>query len=155
MPTRRPHRARALATALALVAVLVACGDDDLTIPDVYGTYVLLRPSDVGTGDLAFYVDTLVFWNAAPTDGAVNQGRRKIVYEQPVQGGTTLVTHEVRFRFDVRDDEVRITFDCPPEADCPAGPHLSGPLDGDRLTLRVPAEPSLSALRYQRVARGG
>jgi hypothetical protein len=53
-------------------------------------------------------------------------------------------------RFGVRDGRIEITFVCPPNADCIAGPHLVGEeVDGD-LALAPPTSSKLASI-YRRV----
>ena len=158
MPAPRPHPARALVTLVA-AASLAACRSDDLTLGDAYGTYVLESPAGV-SATAALVTDTMWLFDGAPTDGGPNWGRHKttsLVQRAAAPGSTpdSLVIFEQSLRFDVDGDEVLVTYLCPPYADCLAGPHLRGPLDGDILVLRPRPEMSSSARTYRRVARGG
>lgn len=147
--------ARPLAT-VALVVALAGCGKDELTLSDVYGTYVTLSPSSVAP---RLETDTLWFRNGAPFDGPPNEGIRKLTSLErraaapPGSTPDSLVTTMTFFRFGVDDDEVTVTYVCPPGADCLPGPQFRGPLNGDVLVLRPRPEMSISAQTYLRVAR--
>ena len=70
------------------------------------------------------------------------------VNEVTPQGNTLSYTRA--FDYVVRDGRIEITYECPPLADCLAGPHTVGELVGGGLALGAPAS-SKPASIYSRV----
>ena len=61
-----------------------------------------------------------------------------------------------KFTWRVRDGETEVTYECPDLASCLAGPHLSGTLSGDLLSMQVaPDDLTRQRRRHPAVASPG
>ncbi|MDF2771816.1 MAG: hypothetical protein K0S86_1310 [Geminicoccaceae bacterium] len=59
-------------------------------------------------------------------------------------------SHTFRFTYVVGGTRIEITYECPANADCIAGPHLTGERLPDRLALAPPTSSKLASI-YRRV----
>ncbi|HEX6054043.1 MAG TPA: hypothetical protein VFZ21_32455 [Gemmatimonadaceae bacterium] len=59
-------------------------------------------------------------------------------------------SHAFRFTYVVGGTRIEITYECPPNADCMPGPHLTGERLPDRLALAPPTSSRLASI-YRRV----
>ena len=111
------------ASALAVALLLAACGEP-LRPADLAGIYSLRRigqdeaPATDSAGGLTSVVDTIIF----DTDGT---GRhvRITVFAPHASSLPDTMTWDVPLVYRARRGRFELTFDCPPNALCAAGPH--------------------------------
>lgn len=139
------HTSRPMATTAVLAFLaLSGCGDHYLS----GSRYVLGSisgdplPAVSFEGDFARYLmlsDTIVLTSA--TRGY--QASR--IRVEPTEGSQEVYSTSTNFTYELTSPlepgllsaDIAITFDCPPNAGCIEGPHLTGRVEGSRLSLRV------------------
>ena len=147
-------RQRVLRSALPFVVLaVVACSDT--TGPDHFaGSYRLERyegaalPAvtyQAGTTSVTILRQSLMLGEEGT---GVATSTTRVVDPTTPQGSEN--TFSSLLRFEVRGGKIEITYVCPPDADCIAGPHLVGERVDGSLVLSPPAS-SRPASIYRRV----
>ena len=139
---------RIVFTLVVLLSVLGGCGDNSLAGE----RFILLSLDEYAlpavefdNGDQRFVVeaDTLVF----SPNGRGRRGRRVRVEDAGGVTSTTL-TGSTDFTYELKGVDVTVTFDCPINADCVAGPHLVGQRIMGKLRVTQRAGESRQLLEY-------
>lgn len=154
-----PHRAarpRAALAAAALAAGLAPAACDDPVRPgDLAGVYVLQSVAGDALPTVAYTTPGFAARVLADTlrlaaDGTGSEARRAVNDPPAPDAGTPYATLSA-FTYAVVGGRVEVTYVCPPNADCVAGPHLVARLEGGGLVV----EQALAQRVPQVYARAG
>ena len=153
---------RTATAALALAALLLGCGDDTplggeatIDFADVNGAWASIEvlPS---SAQYTVTSDSLYFFDAQPAVAGVAaplRGMRRVTFRDATMAAGTVEVQNAHFAFELVEDEVHITYDCPLDAtDCAPPPHQRATIADGLLTLHQPMQSSASSPRFRRTS---